>query len=155
MSPEQITKEAVENKLKKNNRLMVILLVVVLLTAAGGGFFFVTNGRHPDMATAAARAKVKVEKFNLESVVVNLSDPGLRRYLRTQITLEYTEPRLEAELEGKTYRIRDTVISVLRNKMTEELQTEEVLKQELTAAINAQLHSGQIEGLYFEEFLIQ
>lgn len=156
MPPGQPSKEVIEEKHKNSNRFIVFLLATVLLLSAGGAYLFLINGNKHDAAAAGkSNSRTSIDKFTLSPIVVNLSDPGLRRYLRANITLEYSEPRLTAELNNKTYRIRDTVISVLRSKNTQDLQGEEALKQELVTAINAKLQSGQIDGLYFEEFLIQ
>jgi flagellar FliL protein len=152
----QLTNEATENKAPKTNNITIILLIAVFLISAGLIYFFALDGNNPGMTAAASnKTKVNLQQYNLEDIVINLADPGLRRYLRTRITLEYSQSQMTSELNNKAYRIRDSLIMVLRNKMTEDLQHEEVLKLELLAAINSQLDSGQVEKIYFEEFLIQ
>jgi len=156
MPPGESPKEAVESKTKNSRRLIIVLLALILFISAGSTYLFFFNGSNHGAAEAGVnKSRKNMQKFSLDAIVVNLADPGLRRYLRTKITLEYSDPRLTSELEDKVYRTRDSVISVLRNKKTEDLQDEDALKQELVAAINVQLDSGQVEGLYFEEFLVQ
>lgn len=156
MPPGEPPKETAQSKIKNSRRLIIVLLAFVLFLSAGSVYYFFFNGNNYGAAEAGGNSsRANMQKFSLDSIVVNLADPGLRRYLRTKITLEYSDPRLTSELEDKVYRIRDSIISVLRNKKTEDLQDEEALKQELVAAINVQLDSGQVGRLYFEEFLVQ
>ncbi|MBE3580477.1 MAG: flagellar basal body-associated FliL family protein [Thermoanaerobacteraceae bacterium] len=136
---------------------LVIVLVAALVIMSGGLVYLYLTGGH---AAAGLEARgngrpAQIHKLTLEDIVVNLSDPGLRRYLRTKITLEYSDSRLEGELNEKIHRVRDAVIGVLRSKKTGELSQEDALKRELLAVINSQLEGGQVEDLYFEEFIIQ
>ncbi|MGI9951207.1 flagellar basal body-associated FliL family protein [Moorellaceae bacterium AZ2] len=136
--------------------LVIVLIAVLVLMSGGFAYLYLTGNRAvagPDSRREARPAQI--HKLTLDDIVVNLADPGLRRYLRTKITLEYTNPHLEGELNEKIHRVRDAVIGILRNKKTEELRQEEALKRELLAAINSQLERGQVEDLYFEEFIVQ
>lgn len=150
-------REETETKEKKRPSLLLVITLAVILVALSGGtvyYFFFRDSKGATAAPVAKQAAV-MQKLALDSIVVNLADPGLRRYLRVKITLEYSDTRLTKELNEKLYRIRDTLISVLRSKKTDDLQNEDALKQELLTAVNAQLMGGQVQGLYFEEFIIQ
>lgn len=150
------TKETPAAKPKRKRWVIILVLVMLLLVGTGGGvYYFVFATGDDDQETPRFKGRTTIQKMTLDPIVVNLADAGLRRYLRTKITLEYDNSKLTAELENKTYRVRDTIISVLRGKRTEDLQQEDALKLELLAAINAQLEGGQVRGLYFEEFIIQ
>jgi len=142
---------------KRPKRWLIIVLVCALVLMGGGFvYLYLIGGRTAEGPEAGGNGRrAEIYKLTMEDIVVNLSDPGLRRYLRTKITLEYSERRLEKEIRDKSHRIRDAVIGVLRSKKTEELSQEDALKRELLAVINSQLEGGQVEELYFEEFLIQ
>lgn len=90
---------------------------------------------------------------------VNLLDPGMRRYLRVNISLQHLSSRaLTAELAAREPEIRHAVIKVLRAKTVDDLTTTEkveVLRQELLAALNAILEQGEITNLFFVDFVIQ
>ncbi|QGP92849.1 Flagellar basal body-associated protein FliL [Neomoorella glycerini] len=152
-------RDEAEKKEKKGRPWLTIALLLVILLLSGGYVYYFFFGDSSRSMTAAApagnQASVNMQKMSLEPIVVNLADPGLRRYLRAKITLEYSDARLTTELNDKLYRIRDTIISVLRSKKTDDLQNEDALKRELLTAINSQLIAGQVRGLYFEEFIIQ
>ncbi|MDN5325495.1 MAG: flagellar protein FliL [Moorella sp. (in: firmicutes)] len=156
-------KEAAERTTEKNGTrgrslVTVLLLLVVLLLSGGYVYYFFFGGNSRGLAAAPAGnnpEQAALQKLSLDSIVVNLADPGLHRYLRAKITMEYSDPKLATELNDKLYRVRDTIISVLRSKKTDDLQNEEALKRELLTAINSQLTAGQVRALYFEEFIIQ
>jgi len=156
MPQKESTNEGTESRSSRRRPLLIVILAVLVLAISGGVYFFFFSGKNPGPAEAnSSITMMNMNQFALESIIVNLDDPGLRRYLRTKITLEYSDPKLTSELEKKVYRIRDTVISVLRSKETNDLQNEKALKQELLTAINSQLSSGQVSGIFFEEFIIQ
>ncbi|WP_338834455.1 hypothetical protein MHLNE_07730 [Moorella humiferrea] len=149
-------REETETKEKKGRSLLTVVMLLLILALSGGYvYYFFFGGNRGVTAAPARQAPAVMQKMALEPVVVNLADPGLRRYLRAKITLEYSDTRLTEELNEKLYRIRDTLISVLRSKKTDDLQNEDALKRELLTAINAQLMGGQVQGLYFEEFIVQ
>jgi flagellar FliL protein len=142
---------------KKKPWLTIVLVFLVLLLGSGYGYLYFqgTAVKVPVPTQEKATRPAEVRKLTLEPFVVNLADPGLRRYLRVKITLEYLSPYMEEELNQKLHRIRDTIIAVLRSKKTEDLAQEDALKRELLAKINAELDTGQVKAIYFEEFIIQ
>ncbi|HHT01264.1 MAG TPA: flagellar basal body-associated FliL family protein [Firmicutes bacterium] len=137
---------------KKRGRARIWLGVAtgLLIVVLAGGYFL--SGSHPGLA---GRSALSTQRWEMRDVIVNLSDPGLHRYLRAEITLEYNSPNLTAELEKNAYRVRDAVIEVLRGKTTADLQNATALKGELLEAVNAQLQQGRIDALYFGELIIQ
>ncbi|MBS3984546.1 MAG: flagellar basal body-associated FliL family protein [Selenomonadales bacterium] len=90
---------------------------------------------------------------------VNLLDPGMRRYLRVNISLQHLSSRaLTEELVAREPEVRHAVIKVLRAKTVEDLTTTEkveTLRQELLSALNAVLERGDITNLFFVDFVIQ
>ena len=90
---------------------------------------------------------------------VNLLDPGMRRFLRVNISLQHLSSRaLTAEMTAREPEVRHAVIKVLRAKTVEDLTTPErveTLRQELLVALNAVLERGDITNLFFVDFVIQ
>lgn len=103
------------------------------------------------------RGRDEYRQIDLEPLVVNLADPGGRRYLRVAITLEYADPRVEKEMERVSYRVRDAIIRALRSKTVADLAPEhsDKVREELLNTINELLEAGRFTGLYFQEFIIQ
>ncbi len=96
--------------------------------------------------------------YPLDQFIVNLLTQSGRRYLKTTVNLELSSPSLMSELESKEAVITDTVINILSSKSLEEISTikgKEKLKQEIIERINEYLVDGQIDGVYFTQFVIQ
>jgi flagellar FliL protein len=98
----------------------------------------------------------------IEPFVVNLADPGSRRYLRLNMQLKLKKPEEdEPRLEARMPQVRDAVLLLLSSKTTDQLLGPEgkaALRQELIDQIDAILKKKKkkaVKNLYFTEFLIQ
>lgn len=135
--------------------IIMLLLVIILLGSATAGYFiFVAPEKHTAHSEPSEIFSVKLDTFT-----VNLSDLEFRRYLRTDITLEfYTEKALE-EVELKKHRIRDKIITMLNHKSVKDFDSNqkiEKIRLELVDSINEILkEDSQVKSLYFENFIIQ
>lgn len=158
--------EEKESKGKKKLPVMLIIIVaLVLVIAAGGvvGWMMLSGGEEPAEQPAAEQEKKVPETalgqiFDLETFVVNLNDPGGKRYLKTKIDLEYTSMELAEELKQRLPQLRDVILLLLSNKSLDEIQGVEgkiALRGELILRINQILKNGKIRNLYFTQFVIQ
>jgi len=90
---------------------------------------------------------------------VNLIDPGMRRVLRVSMTFKYYESnKLTSEINEKDAQVRHTIITVLRSRTALELMEtggSAKLQTDLIAALNEILEHGDIEMIYFTDFVIQ
>lgn len=146
------TEEEKQSPSKRLKIIIGIVLVLLLSGFAGGGTYWYLNR---DPAEVAAKNRQVV---TLPSMTVNLADTGGKRYLRTTITLEYTNPKLKEELDTSMYKVKDGALQVLRSTYAYQLQEGqdvEQIRQALLTEINSRLHKGQITALYFEELLVQ
>ena len=99
----------------------------------------------------------------LEPFVVNLADPGSRRYLRVNLKVKLRRPEeSEPLLEARMPQVRDAVLMHLSSKTTNQLLSSEgkaSLRKELIAEMNKVLKKKKlkkaVKNLYFTEFLIQ
>ncbi|MEW6624291.1 MAG: flagellar basal body-associated FliL family protein [Bacillota bacterium] len=161
---EKTQKENQETKKKRRWLKWVLIFALPLVLIAGGvGFYFnYVAAQEQDDSPLSMK---NVHTMTIPSFSINLADAGLRRYLRTQIILEYheggwmpTKKKLSAELEQKEHRIKDVIINVLRSKRVNDLDTPEkveAIRAELIKSINDLLMDGEVIGLYFKEFIIQ
>lgn len=157
--------EANEKAEKKKSPLMliIILVVVALLLAGGGVVGWVMLGGEKSTEPSEIQTKTELEAalgliFDLETFVVNLNDPGGKRYLKTKIDLEYTAPLLAEELKQRLPQLRDVILLLLSNKSLNDIQGVEgkiALRSELILRINQVLKTGKIRNLYFTQFVIQ
>lgn len=144
--------------------LLQLVLAGVLVFPMGGGIvigylnFFGLPGINGDTSEAANREGPAVV-LDLDTIIVNLADPGGNRYLKAGIVFQYPKnDRLTGELKEKNHEIVDKVITILRNKTVDQIQPVnkvEELKVELINSVNEHLENGEITQLYFTEYIIQ
>lgn len=94
--------------------------------------------------------------YSLDVITVNLAGSG-KRYLTTEISLEFTGTSVGIELDSKKPLIRDEIINILSSKYFEEISSrkgKEKLSLEIIEVLNSTLESGKIDNLYFSEFKI-
>jgi len=187
VAEEKESKGAAPEK-KGGGMMKFIIMGVAVLVLAGGGFFAYqmlfapkadtaleeeASEPEPEPEAAAHGGEPVAEKggkhgggaaesekktFTMETFVVNLSDPGGKRYLKTNIDLDYPAGTIDAELISRLPQLRDLIILLLSSKTLAEIQTYEgkiALRQELIQRINQTLTTGKIRNLYFTQFVIQ
>ena len=166
---EEKNKEKETEEKKKGSPLKLILIGVVVLVLAGAGFvawqLFLTP-KADDMGveaipTAEQEAELEdamSETYAMDTFVVNLNDPGGKRYLKTNIELEYVSETLGEELARRLPQLRDLILLLLSSKGLDDIQSVDgkiALRRELIQRINQTLTSGKIRNLYFTQFVIQ
>lgn len=96
--------------------------------------------------------------YPLDTITVNLKSDAGRRYLKVTMSLELEGKKLSIELDKKIPVIRDRIIRIFTSKTLEEISTrqgKEEISNQIINTLNAMLTSGNINGLYFTEFVIQ
>ena len=97
--------------------------------------------------------------FPLEHFIVNVNDSsGSIRYLKIEIKLELENSDMQAEVENRSPKIRDSVVTILTNKSVDDVSDtkgKQKLKEEIRARINSFLTLGKIQEVYFTDFIIQ
>jgi flagellar protein FliL len=158
---------AEENREKEKKkiplRLIIIGAAVVVLVCGGLAAWQVVGGerhsaqiddRGPRPGTEVTAGLV----FSMSPFVVNLNDPGGKRYLKTKIDLEYAGVGVTEELKQRQPQVRDAILLLLSSKSLEDIQGVEgkiILRRELISKINQVLTKGKIRNLYFTQFVIQ
>jgi len=113
--------------------------------------------------------------LNMSTKIINLVDPGGRKYIRVTIVVEFAPenpdyPNLtgeakteyltefEGELNTRLPTLDDTVIMLLSTKTYEDLYTaegKEELRAELLELMREKLEDQHILNIYFTEFVVQ
>jgi len=128
--------------------IVALLVLIALLASASAVYLFLASHKKaPD--------ERPINKLTLNTYTVNLADNSFRRYIRLTLTLEYEGKELTEEMGTKKHRINDAVISLLTEKKAVEMMEKETIRRELKQVINSVLRTGEISGIYFEEFIIQ
>jgi len=150
---------------------MLIILVIGLMAGAiigGGGFFYLKGkGSDSEKGKAAEGTEGSAEKasagknrinFPLENFIVNLADPGGKRYLSTRIVLELNDKGVVSSLEKKVPEMRDRILMILPTKTFKEIQSVEgknALRSTLITELNGVFQGGHITNIFFQEFVVQ
>ena len=152
---------------KKGLMILVICFVIIAL-AVGAGLYVLwgkVSGVTPETLEGTeevaekkeAKAKIK-SLLSMETFVVNLADPGGKRYLRVTIALEIDDQDFVEEVKKNVPKMRDKVLLILPSKKFKDIRTssgKDSLRKEIIAQLNPLLNKCKITDLYFQEFVIQ
>lgn len=97
--------------------------------------------------------------FKLDEFRINTADVDESHFVRIKINLAYDSKnkKLAAELAQRIEQIRDIIIRILNSKEKQDIDEpieKEELKEEIKKQINNILSSGEIEDIYYDEFVI-
>lgn len=168
---ETLNEQAEEQK--GGSKMKLIIIVVVALVLVAGGFFGLKMFMGDDeekpaegAAPAAPAAKPAGEEKAMGTMVevapfiVNLADPGGKRYLKLTISLDVgSEEGMQAKVEAVMPRIRDSLLLLLSSKTYTDISTvagKVRLRNEVLKIVNRALAGTQgVHAVYFTEFVIQ
>lgn len=143
-----------------NKLSIVIIALLVLILAGGAGFatYYLMTRNKPTVIKV--KEETKEATLVMDEFLVNLSDEGGKRYIKTKIVIAYEESKeLPPELEEKKARMRDAINVVLRNQKAVDLNKNEAgietLRKDIMTRINAMLNKGKITNVYFYDILVQ
>jgi flagellar FliL protein len=143
----------------------------ILLAAGGGAAVFFLPEYMPEpfnffdhkapKGTAAHKKPPEEERghiYIMDPFIVNLADAEQSRFLKIRINLESKKPEPNEEFAKKLPLIKDTILTILSQKKSEELfpsSGKEKLKAEMMRLVNPNLSEFKIKAVYFTEFVIQ
>ncbi|TFZ08340.1 flagellar basal body-associated FliL family protein [Ramlibacter humi] len=140
--------EAAAEPKKKSGKKMIVIAIVALLAAGGGGggaWFFLGHKAEAGEEHAEKPKKASKPLFTtLEPFTVNLQDPRGERFAQIGITLQFEDPKLEAELKDRLPAVRNEILLLISSKQIEELLSTEG-KQKLAEEIR--LRSARAIGI--------
>ncbi len=172
MAVEEAEEEQEPQPKKAKSKLLLVAVIGVLLVAllGVGGFIVYTQvlggggGGGEEAKKEAAKAAELKEAAKLGVVtaidpfIVNLVDDEGKRYLKVSMQLELDSEMLNEEVTNKMPQIKDTIITVLSEKNTDDLLTVNgkfKLKEQIQTRVNVLLKTGVVKNVYFVEFVIQ
>jgi flagellar protein FliL len=162
-----------------NKVLIIIVAVFVLMIGLMGGGFFILwkqmsntvaqvqqqNSEQAEPEEAPAEEEVTIGPiYKLDTLIVNLADQGGKRYLRITMELELKPAEnidvkdVIEDVERRLPQIRDTILMILPSKQYADIATTSgklALRDEIMAKLNTFLKKGQINTIYFTEFVVQ
>ena len=170
MAEEQSEDIMEEKQSSQTKKLMLIIIIISLafMSIMGAGFFILWNKvslqdpqieqKQEDKAEAANDQDEIRPVYSLSAFVVNLSDRGVTRYLRTKMDLELDSEDTTAEVEKRLPQIRDAILMIVPAKKSKDINTIEgkiALRDEIMERLNSFIKNGSVTNIYFTEFVIQ
>ena len=153
-----VAEQAKPEKGKKSFLIKIIILTVLLGFLGGGGYVGYAKFIKPPPPEVAQQQPEQAVAHEMGTFLVNLSDPGGKRYLKVTMQLELTNQPVSQELGKRNVEMRDMVLMLLSSKEYNEIGNANgkiILKRELLTRLNKALRDGQVKEIYFTEFLIQ
>ncbi|MBI3584848.1 MAG: flagellar basal body-associated FliL family protein [Nitrospinae bacterium] len=151
--------------------IIIVLVILILLAVLGVGgliawkkYIAPAIGMAPHEGGAVAK-KEKEESgttlgpmLPLEPFIVNLAEPGGKRFIKVTMEIELGSKELDVEFKNKLPQFKDHIITVLSSKTMDEVITAEgkfKLKEDIMARINQNLKTGVVKNIFFTEFVVQ
>lgn len=148
---------------EKKNTLQIIMIILLLLILIAIGAFGAYMFLHKESVSTRTQAEGNVtfknqQVYSLPEMTLNLADKESRRYIKIKIGIGFkTNSKLANELEKKKDILSDCILSVIRNKTSENLTGigVDTMKKDIIKKVNSVLNEGAIDNVFFSEFLIQ
>jgi flagellar FliL protein len=80
------------------------------------------------------------------------------KFLKTKVSVRTSDEDVSEEIKKSNVVIRDSVIKALSSKQFEQVATQQgklLLKEEVSKTLNGILTEGEVEEVFFTEFIIQ
>lgn len=184
MAEEESAPEEAPAEKKSSNMLMIIIIVVliliIILGAVAALFLLGGDDEEPQQNAPQVKERTVAKKsrasmaddsmgysrqlneigilYPLDTFTVNLKSDAGRRYLKVTMSLELEGEELSLELDAKSAVLRDRIIRILTSKTLEEISSKkgkQKVSDQVMDTLNAMISDGQIQGIYFTEFVIQ
>jgi|YNPBryulayer2012_1023412.scaffolds.fasta_scaffold01423_4 flagellar FliL protein len=151
-----------QTQAKKGFSLKTLIIIVVLAMGGFMGFNYLKqSGLLPQKSTDVSKESKKSEEsiYVFEgNFLVNLLDPDNPRYLKLVLGVGFSDRKVESEINKRNVELRDAIIMVASAQTFEELtkpEGKERLKELILDRLNGILTTGQVEKVYFLDFVIQ
>lgn len=154
-----------------SGRFWLLLVPLVLFATAGGAWL--AYGRYDQVAKSVsmlqarvgmndesnADAPIEYGKFlELKNIVANPANTKGGRYLMVNIGFESDRQAVLDELESKEIVVRDEILNLLSNQTPAQLSDidrRDSIKSALRQNVNRVLREGEIQRLYFTQYVLQ
>lgn len=150
-----------EEKKSKFKPVIIAIFFLVTVFAVGiGVYFYTSNTKLSDKGNKVEKAKeIKCENLPLgDDFLINLSEEGKGRFLKTNITVSYntSDKDFDKNKDKNVVVLRDATINHLTGKKDSDVKDLEALKKELKDVLNKSLGlENTIQEVYFQSWIIQ
>lgn len=142
---------------------IIAIVAVVLFGAVGSAYitswYFQRQATEVAVELAAESSPRPGGVVRIENITADLRSPNRSTaFVRATVVLEVPDSRTATELKEREYRLRDSIIAVLRSYAADEIEAEEGverLKLEIKDAIDPLVNRGEVLGVFFHELVVQ
>lgn len=159
MSAKPEAADAAKPPVKSKKMLIIIVAAVLVLVLGGGGAFFLISKQHaaaedgeeaapPPKAAAHSAPKTPPVYLPMDSMVVNLADPGGERVAQIGITLEVIDAKASDSVKAYLPTIRSSVLMLISQRTADELlkaEGKEKLVEDILKAASVPFGGGEEE----------
>ncbi|PRX33665.1 flagellar FliL protein [Orenia metallireducens] len=146
---------------KGGNNIIIIVLAIFIsvLLASGASYFIFTKfavGANNNRAQVDSTSKELGTTTPIGQFLVNLADG--RRFIKVNIVLEVSNDKVVTELTERQPQVRDAIITILRAKDNNQINSNEgvrKLRTEIMNKINQNLIKGKVTNVFFTDFVVQ
>jgi flagellar FliL protein len=143
----------------QNIKLMIVVMLVLSLAIAAGTSYFMLTKLTGNSSKAEAEGKINElgPTYKVGEFIVNLAD-GSSQFIRLNLSVEVNNEDIVEELKRRDPQIRDTIISILRDKQEEDISSKSGtrdLREEIRTELNKFISEGKITNVFFTEFVVQ
>jgi len=96
--------------------------------------------------------------YAVNDIVVNPAGTGGSRFLSCSIAFELANSKIHREFESKDALVRDALITILSSKTVPQLtvpKQKEIVRYQIKKRLEKLLHSDDLVGVYFTDFVLQ
>lgn len=144
-----------------SNKVLIIAVTVCALMSAGTAAFVYASSKKAPAEAVAPAVTTSYLKFD-PTIVVNLADPGLSRYMQADVELAIRDPDTLEAAKVHTPAMRNRLVLLLGQQTSETLATrqgKEALQKaalaEMKAVLKAERSPSKIDGLIFTNLVTQ
>jgi flagellar basal body-associated protein FliL len=151
MVEEKLPEEKPPSGAKKSGPIskLGIGIIVVICILIGG--FLLT--RHSKGAVKQAPAPIT---YDLGEFTTNLSDASELRYVKTDVTLTFSNKAPLKEAQDNQALLRDSIITLLNSETSDDIMLNRTnIKDECMTGLNKDLSTGQVTNVYFSDLIMQ
>lgn len=138
-----------------NKKLLIIIAVAVLLVVVIGVVLFVFVLNKP-----AAEPEIVYLEYRLDEAYSNLSDEGSSKIIKYQVTIEYTNAEILAEIDKNKTKIINNIDEIMRATSSADIDKpngKQRIRDRIKEMVIEVLESDEetITDVYIQPFIVQ
>lgn len=137
---------------KMRSTLKLLGFVIILLVGTTVVSYFVAKNVLGEYSTKQPERQLVT--YDLGEYLTNLADRG---YVKVSIVCLLDGKETEKEVAKKEFEVKDRIYAILRSKTYDSVKDSKgmgILKNQIKAAVNELIDSGEIEEVFFTEIIV-